>query len=82
MAEKAAEQLGITADRLKKLGLVDLIVSEPVGGAHRDPIEIMDNVKAVLKKELIKLKKLSIDTLLLDRYQKLMSFGQVEEIGK
>ena len=82
MAEKAAEQLGITADRLKKLGLVDLIVSEPVGGAHRDPIKIMDNVKAVLKKELIKLKKLSIDTLLLDRYQKLMSFGQVEEIGK
>ena len=82
MAEKAAEQLGITADRLKKLGLVDLIVSEPVGGAHRNPIEIMDNVKAVLKKELIKLKKLSIDTLLLDRYQKLMSFGQVEEIGK
>ena len=82
MAEKAAEELGITADRLKKLGLVDLIVSEPVGGAHRDPIEIMDNVKAVLKKELIKLKKLSIDTLLLDRYQKLMSFGQVEEIGK
>ena len=82
MAEKAAEQLGITADRLKKLGLVDLIVSEPVGGAHRDPIKIMDNVKAVLKKELIKLKKLSLDTLLLDRYQKLMSFGQVEEIGK
>ena len=69
-------------NRLKKLGLVDLIVSEPVGGAHRDPIKIMDNVKAVLKKELIKLKKLSIDTLLLDRYQKLMSFGQVEEIGK
>ena len=82
MAEKAAEELGITADRLKKLGLIDLIVSEPVGGAHRDPIKIMDNVKAVLKKELIKLKKLSIDTLLLDRYQKLMSFGQVEEIGK
>ena len=82
MAEKAAEQLGITADRLKKLGLVDLIITEPVGGAHRDSIKIMGDLKVVLKKEMIKLKKQPIDTLLLDRYKKLMSFGQVEEIGK
>jgi acetyl-CoA carboxylase carboxyl transferase subunit alpha len=80
MAEKAAEQLGITSDRLKKLGLADLIISEPLGGAHRDTTKIMDDVKEVLKKELTKLKKQSIDTLLFDRYKKLMSFGQVEEI--
>ena len=82
MAEKAAEQLGITSDRLKKLGLVDLIISEPLGGAHRDKIKIMDDVKAALKRELSKLRKQTIDTLLYDRYQKLMSFGQVEEIDK
>ena len=82
MAEKAAEQLGITADRLKKLGLADLVISEPLGGAHRDTIKTMDDVKVALKKELGKLKKQPIDTLLYDRYQKLMSFGQVEEIGK
>jgi len=82
MAEKAAEQLGITSDRLKKLGLVDLIISEPLGGAHRDKIKIMDDVKVALKRELSKLRKQTIDTLLYDRYQKLMSFGQVEEIDK
>jgi len=82
MAEKAAEQLGITSDRLKKLGLVDLIISEPLGGAHRDSIKIMDDVKAAIKKELVKLKKQVINDLLHDRYQKLMSFGQVEEIDK
>jgi acetyl-CoA carboxylase carboxyl transferase subunit alpha len=82
MAEKAAEQLGITSDRLKKLGLVDLVISEPLGGAHRDKIKIMDDVKVALKRELNKLKKQEIDTLLYDRYQKLMSFGQVEEIDK
>ena len=82
MAEKAAEQLGITSDRLKKLGLADLIIPEPLGGAHRDTKKIMDDVKEVLKKELTKLKKQSIDSLLFDRYKKLMSFGQVEEIDR
>jgi len=82
MAEKAAEQLGITSDRLKKLGLVDLIIPEPLGGAHRDKIKIMGDVKSALKKELNKLKKQTIDSLLFDRYQKLMNFGQVEEIDR
>jgi len=79
MAENAAEQLGITSDRLKKLGLVDLIIPEPLGGAHRDTIKTLDDVKATLKKELAKIKKKTIDALLYDRYQKLMSFGQVEK---
>jgi acetyl-CoA carboxylase carboxyl transferase subunit alpha len=82
MAEKAAEQLGITADRLKKLGLVDFIIPEPLGGAHRDPNKVMDAVKVAIKRELNKLKKQPIDKLLDNRYQKLMGFGQVEEIGK
>jgi acetyl-CoA carboxylase carboxyl transferase subunit alpha len=82
MAEKAAEQLGITADRLKKLGLVDFIIPEPLGGAHRDPNKVMDAVKVAIKRELNKLKKQPLDKLLDDRYQKLMGFGQVEEIGK
>ena len=73
MAEKAAEQLAITSYRLKKLGLADLIISEPLGGAHRDSIKIMDDVKVGLKKELAKLKKQTIDTLLENRYEKLMT---------
>jgi len=82
MAEMAAEQLGITADRLRKLGLIDLIIPEPLGGAHRDPTKIMDAVKAAIKRELNKLKKQPLDILLNVRYQKLMSFGQVEESAK
>ena len=76
MAETAAETLGITAHRLKKLGLADSIVKEPLGGAHRDIVMAMDSVRAALSRELEKLKKQPIDSLLASRYQKLMSFGE------
>ena len=76
MAEVAADTLGITSAKLKKLGLVDEIVSEPLGGAHRDYEVTMKNVKQTLKGQLIQLKTTSIDELLKNRYERLTSFGQ------
>jgi len=76
MAEVAADTLGITSTKLKKLGLVDEIVSEPLGGAHRDYEVTMKNVKQTLKDQLIQLKATSIDELLQNRYERLTSFGQ------
>ena len=76
MAEVAADTLGITSTKLKKLDLVDEIVSEPLGGAHRDYEVTMKNVKQTLKGQLIQLKTTSIDELLKNRYERLMSFGQ------
>jgi acetyl-CoA carboxylase carboxyl transferase subunit alpha len=76
MAEVAADTLGITSTKLKKLDLVDEIVSEPLGGAHRDYEVKMKNVKQTLKDQLIQLKTTSIDELLKNRYERLMSFGQ------
>ena len=81
-AEIAAETLGITADVLKKLGLIDYIIEEPLGGAHRDLKSTMSNVKYALKKELIKLKKEPINSLLTNRYNRLMNFGQTTESEK
>jgi len=76
MAEVAADTLGKTSTKLKKLGLVDEIVSEPLGGAHRDYKVTMINVKQTLKDQLIELKATSIDELLENRYKRLTSFGQ------
>ena len=76
MAEVAADTLGITSTKLKKLDLVDEIVSEPLGGAHRDYEVTMKNVKQTLKDQLIELKATSIDELLNNRYERLTSFGQ------
>jgi|TARA_B110000003_G_scaffold130294_1_gene132313 acetyl-CoA carboxylase carboxyl transferase subunit alpha len=82
MASTAAETLGITAIRLKKLGLTDQIIPEPLGGAHRDIDKMMENIKAPLKKELNRLKKISIDLILDDRYERLMAFGQFKDVEK
>ena len=76
MAEVAAESLGITSAKLKKLGLVDEIISEPLGGAHRDYEITMKNVKKTLKDQLIQLNIISTDDLLKNRYERLTSFGQ------
>jgi len=74
-AEQAAEIMGITAPRLLDLGLIDTIISEPLGGAHRDPKGMAQRLKARLIEELNHLSHLDIDTLLDNRYQRLMSFG-------
>jgi acetyl-CoA carboxylase carboxyl transferase subunit alpha len=78
-APEAAETLGITADRLKVLGLVDVIVAEPLGGAHRDAETTMQSLRRALKVELAALQKKSTDKLLAARYERLMGYGKFKE---
>ncbi|MDH3355160.1 MAG: acetyl-CoA carboxylase carboxyl transferase subunit alpha [Chromatiales bacterium] len=78
-AADAAEALGITSGRLKELGLIDRIIPEPLGGAHRDLDEIARNVKGAIIENLNHLDTLPLDQLLEERYQRLMSFGNFEE---
>jgi len=78
-APEAAETLAITADRLKVLGLVDVIVSEPLGGAHRDVDTTMQSLRRTLKTELAALQKKSTDKLLAARYERLMGYGKFKE---
>ena len=77
-ADLAAESLGITADHLKKVGLADEVVPEPLGGAHRNKEAMMESVRQSLIKQLSRLKKQPIDILLSTRYQRLMSYGEFQ----
>ncbi len=77
-AKDAAEQLGLTAPRLKSLGLVDKVLREPTGGAHRNPNQMAKRLKAVLLNELEVLEKLPVDELLQKRYERLRSYGTYE----
>lgn len=74
-ASTAAEVMGLTADRLKKLGLIDNIVQEPLGGAHRNHHEMARNLKQCLVEELNELDTFDKDGLLERRYERLMSYG-------
>ncbi|MGL6071534.1 acetyl-CoA carboxylase carboxyltransferase subunit alpha [Craterilacuibacter sp.] len=78
-APDAAEALGITAHRLKSLGLIDRVVSEPVGGAHRDHAAMMAGLKRVLQEQLKELTARSIDELLKTRFDRLMNYGRYKE---
>ena len=75
-ASDAAEALGITSGRLYELGLIDQIIPEPLGGAHRDVDMMAENIKSSLIKTLGVLKKKSTDELVESRYKRLMSYGQ------
>ena len=81
-ASTAAETLGITATRLKDLGLIDTILPEPLGGAHRDPNQLMETVRKSLKEHLTKLQKKSLKQLLDLRYERLLSYGKFKETAK
>ncbi|WP_087022929.1 acetyl-CoA carboxylase carboxyl transferase subunit alpha [Thaumasiovibrio subtropicus] len=74
-ADQAAEAMGMTADRLKELSLIDNIIQEPMGGAHRDVRMMAENVKATLLANLADLEGLDTENLLARRYQRLMSYG-------
>lgn len=78
-ASEAAETLAITASRLKTLGLVDRIVAEPMGGAHRAPEVMMQTLRRSLAEELERLQAKSMDNLLETRYERLMSYGKFKE---
>ena len=74
-AKEAAEQLGMTARRLLELGLIDKVVREPTGGAHRNPRQMARRLKAVLLNELDALADVPVDTLLERRYRRLRGYG-------
>jgi acetyl-CoA carboxylase carboxyl transferase subunit alpha len=78
-AADAAETLGITASRLKALGLVDKVVNEPLGGAHRDPDAMMQTLKKALQDALRQLQHRNADELIENRFAKLMSYGRFKE---
>lgn len=75
-AADAAQALGITADRLQKLGLVDTVIKEPLGGAHRNFGQVMDNVKAVLEKQLHEAQSIPLADLLSRRFDRIMAYGK------
>jgi acetyl-CoA carboxylase carboxyl transferase subunit alpha len=78
-AAQAAEAMGITAPRLHSLNLIDSIIPEPLGGAHRNYDQVASSLKLNLIESLDVLESITIDKLLDQRYQKLMSFGQYRE---
>ncbi|MFO7580011.1 MAG: carboxyl transferase domain-containing protein, partial [Nitrosomonas halophila] len=75
-ASDAAEILGITAERLKEMGLIDNIIPEPIGGAHRDYLAVMQSIKQALQESLRKLQDNPLDGLLQKRFDRLMGYGK------
>ena len=71
--------MGITSQRLKGLDLIDRVIDEPLGGAHRDPQETVSRFKQVLLEELAGLDAIEPDTLVEMRYKRLQGFGQFRE---
>lgn len=78
-AELAAEAMGITSDRLLEMELIDEIVPEPLGGAHRDSNATAQNLKAALLKHLRELSEMPLEQVLEHRYGRLMQYGMYED---
>ncbi|WBE24152.1 acetyl-CoA carboxylase carboxyl transferase subunit alpha [Denitrificimonas caeni] len=74
-APEAAEAMGITAERLQGLKIVDHVISEPLGGAHRDVPKVVETMREALAEQLDELLTLDTEELLARRYEKLMGFG-------
>ena len=75
-AEAAAEALGVTSDRLSKLGLIDEVLPEPLGGAHRNPGAMAETIKNSLLQALTELQSLPLDRLLERRQNRLLAYGE------
>ena len=82
MAPEAAETLGITANRLKTLGLVDKVVPEPLGGAHRDPQAAAQALRKALAEALRQLRGKKPKELVEERLERLMSYGKFKEAAE
>ena len=82
MAPEAAEALGITASRLKALGLIDKIVPEPLGGAHRDPQATAQALRKALAEALKQLQEKKPKELVEERLERLMGYGKFKEAGE
>jgi acetyl-CoA carboxylase carboxyl transferase subunit alpha len=79
-APEAAETLGITSSRLKALGLIDKIISEPLGGAHRDPAAMAQGLKKALTDTLRAVADKSPQELVEERFERLMGYGKFKEL--
>jgi acetyl-CoA carboxylase carboxyl transferase subunit alpha len=79
-APEAAETMGITANRLKTLGLIDKIINEPLGGAHRDHTGMAQNLKKALQDALRSFANKGIDELIEARFDRLMNYGKFKEV--
>ena len=77
--EDAAEAMGVTAERNQALGLVDEVLQEPLGGAHRDVDAMAQSLKTALVANLERLSRLPVDQLVDDRYQRVVGFGRYAE---
>jgi acetyl-CoA carboxylase carboxyl transferase subunit alpha len=75
-AQDAAHAMGITARRLKELSLIDEIIEEPMGGAHRNPEQMASNLQSSILSQLETLERMPVDELLERRYQRLMAYGK------
>jgi acetyl-CoA carboxylase carboxyl transferase subunit alpha len=80
-APDAAETLGITANRLKTLGLVDSVIAEPLGGAHRDPATMMQTLRKALQEALSEAQRKPIEELIETRFERLMAYGKFKEVA-
>jgi acetyl-CoA carboxylase carboxyl transferase subunit alpha len=78
-ASLAAEALSITAPKLKTLGLIDQIINEPLGGAHREPEVMMESLRKALSETLVNLRERPLNALLNSRYARLMGYGKFKE---
>ena len=78
-APDAAEAMGITSQRLKGLNLIDRVIDEPLGGAHRDPQDTISRFKQVLQEELADLEAIEPEKLIEMRYKRLQGFGEFRE---
>ena len=76
-ADEAAEAMKLNADSILELGLIDEIIAEPLGGAHRNYDQVSSNLSKVILKNLDELTKLPIDVLIEKRYERLMSYGSI-----
>ena len=78
-AQDAAEAMGITAKRLKELELIDEIIDEPLGGAHRNPEQMAATLKSRLVEELNELTNASVPSVVMARQEKLRQIGHFKE---
>ncbi len=78
-AEEAASALGITSDRLKALGLIDEVIPEPLGGAHKEPDEVAQRIADCLEGQLDELGELTTEDLLENRHQRLLGYGVFQD---
>ena len=78
-ASEAAEAMNIISHRLKELGLIDLVIPEPLGGAHRDAETMAKNLSNTLQTNLVALEQMTLEELIAARYQRLMKIGHFDE---